>query len=95
MKKGSSGQALFLLQPPLGAQAFSPHSSSAVPRQPELFSYIDDDKTILEREPLENLSKEKQLMAFKHNGFWQCMDTQRDKDLLEELWQKKNPPWVI
>jgi glucose-1-phosphate cytidylyltransferase len=63
--------------------------------QPELFSYIDDDKTILEREPLENLSKEKQLMAFKHNGFWQCMDTKRDKDLLEELWEKKNPPWVI
>jgi len=63
--------------------------------QPELFSYIDDDKTILEREPLENLSKEKELMAYKHNGFWQCMDTKRDKDFLEELWQKKNPPWVI
>ena len=57
--------------------------------------YIDDDKTILEREPLENLSKQKELMAFKHNGFWQCMDTKRDKDLLEELWQKKNPPWLI
>lgn len=62
--------------------------------QPELFSYIDDDTTILEREPLENLSKEKELVAYKHNGFWQCMDTKRDKDLLEELWQKENTPWV-
>lgn len=63
--------------------------------QSELFDYIKDDQTILERSPLETISKEGQLMAFKHNGFWQCMDTKRDKDYLEDLWQKKQAPWVI
>ena len=63
--------------------------------QPELFNYLSNDETILEREPLENLSKEKELMAYMHSGFWQCMDTKRDKDFLEELWQSKNAPWVV
>ena len=48
-----------------------------------------NDKTYLEREPLEKVSKKKQLTAFKHKGFWQCMDTKRDKDQLEDLFQKK------
>ena len=63
--------------------------------QPELFDYIKDDQTVLERSPLEAISQEGQLMAFRHNGFWQCMDTKRDKDYLEDLWQKKQAPWVI
>ncbi len=63
--------------------------------QPELFDYIKDDQTVLERFPLEAISQEGQLMAFRHNGFWQCMDTKRDKDYLEDLWQKKQAPWVI
>ncbi len=63
--------------------------------QPDLLDYISDDETILEREPLENLSKKKELVAYKHSGFWQCMDTKRDKDFLEELWQSKNAPWVV
>ncbi len=63
--------------------------------QPEIFEYIESDKTILEREPLESISKKGELIAYKHEGFWQCMDTKRDKDYLEELWQKKQAPWVI
>ena len=47
----------------------------------------------MEKEPLEKLAKEEQLMAFKHSGFWQCMDTKRDRDLLENLWQDDNAPW--
>ena len=61
--------------------------------QPEVFDYIYDDDTILEREPLENLAKDGQLMAFKHQGFWQPMDTLRDKNYLEELWKIDKAPW--
>ena len=62
--------------------------------EPEIFDYIDDDTTLLEREPLENLSKNGELMAYKHDGFWQCMDTIRDKDLLEKKWQSGDAPWI-
>jgi glucose-1-phosphate cytidylyltransferase len=63
--------------------------------QPEFFDYLIDDLTILEKEPLEKIAEQNQLMAFKHKGFWQCMDTKRDKDFLEELWQKKKAPWKV
>ena len=53
--------------------------------EPEFFKFIKNDNTYLEREPLEKLTKRKKLAAFKHEGFWQCMDTKRDKDLLEEI----------
>ena len=49
---------------------------------------------MLEKRPLEKLSKEKELMAFMHNGFWQCMDTQRDKELLIQLIKNKKAPWL-
>ena len=55
----------------------------------KFFNYINNDKTYLEREPLENLTKKKQLSAFKHEGFWQCMDTIRDKKNLERILKKK------
>ena len=61
--------------------------------EPEVFDYIDGDSTIFEREPLEKLACDKQLMAFKHNGFWQPMDTLRDKNLLDSLWQTGKAPW--
>ena len=61
--------------------------------EPEIFNYIQDDNTILEKEPLENLTRDNRLGAFKHDGFWQPMDTLREKNYLEELWQKGNPPW--
>ena len=61
--------------------------------EPEIFDYINDDTTILERAPLETLAKEKKLTAFKHNGFWHSMDTLRDKNNLENLWNSKKAPW--
>ena len=61
--------------------------------QPEFFNFIKDDATILERDPLETVAIQGELMAYKHHGFWQCMDTKRDKDLLEEFWSKKQAPW--
>jgi glucose-1-phosphate cytidylyltransferase len=60
----------------------------------EIFSYLDDDTTILERSPLEKLAKDGQLMAYKHEGFWKCMDTLRDKNYLDELCQKGLTPWL-
>jgi glucose-1-phosphate cytidylyltransferase len=60
--------------------------------QPVL-EYIDGDDTQWEREPLERLAAEGQLMAYRHDSFWQCMDTVRDKKLLEKLWQEGSPPW--
>ena len=63
--------------------------------EPEIFDYINDDTTILERAPLETLAKEKKLTAFKHNGFWHSMDTLRDKNNLENLWSSKKAPWKI
>jgi glucose-1-phosphate cytidylyltransferase len=60
---------------------------------PKVFSYIDDDKTSWEAAPLERLSAEGQLMAYEHDGFWQPMDTLRDKNQLEELWASGKAPW--
>lgn len=60
---------------------------------PEVFDYIEGDSTVLEKEPLENLAKDGQLMAYHHTGFWHCMDTQRDKKRLEEMWNSGNAPW--
>tara|TARA_B100000965_G_scaffold380693_1_gene377477 strand:- start:112 stop:804 length:693 start_codon:yes stop_codon:yes gene_type:complete len=57
--------------------------------EPKFFRFIKNDKTYLEREPLENLCKKKQLSAFKHYGFWQCMDTKRDKENLEKILKKR------
>ena len=57
--------------------------------QPEFFDLIQGDSMVLEREPLERVAKMGGLVACRHNGFWQCMDTKRDKDLLEGLWQSK------
>jgi len=63
--------------------------------EPEIFNYIHDDFTLFEKEPLETVAALGKLQAFKHNGFWQCMDTQRDKVQLEQLWNTPNPPWKI
>jgi glucose-1-phosphate cytidylyltransferase len=61
--------------------------------EPALFSYLEGDDTSLEQEPLERLAKEGQLMAFRHKGFWQPMDTMRERRLLESLWAAGNAPW--
>ena len=62
---------------------------------PKIFNYIDGDETIWEKEPLESLAAEKQLMAFKHYGFWRPMDTLRDKNNLEHLWNTNQAPWKL
>tara|TARA_B100000401_G_C52783954_1_gene709767 strand:+ start:437 stop:1144 length:708 start_codon:yes stop_codon:yes gene_type:complete len=61
--------------------------------EPDFYNYIDDDNVMLEREPINKVTNDKQLVAYRHNGFWQCMDTRRDWELLESLVQKGNPPW--
>ena len=61
--------------------------------EPEIFDYLQDDSTILERTPLETLAKENKLTAFKHNGFWYAMDTLRERKYLEKLWESQKPPW--
>ena len=63
--------------------------------EPEAIDYIEDDMTVWEREPMEKLAKDGKLAAYRHFGYWQNMDSLRDKNLLEELWQSGNPPWKI
>lgn len=63
--------------------------------EPGIFDFIDGDETQWEKEPMERLAMEGQLMAYKHGSFWQCMDTLRDKKLLEKIWQTGNAPWKI
>ncbi|MGF1454441.1 MAG: glucose-1-phosphate cytidylyltransferase [Alphaproteobacteria bacterium] len=62
--------------------------------EPGVYDYIDTDATQFEKEPLERLAADGQLMAYRLESFWQCMDTIRDKKRLEELWEKGNPPWM-
>lgn len=61
--------------------------------EPEVLEYIDGDETQFEREPLVDLARDGELMAYRHEGFWQCMDTLRDKVLLERMWESGRPPW--
>jgi glucose-1-phosphate cytidylyltransferase len=63
--------------------------------EPQIFDYIENDSMPLERSPLQRLAAEGQLAAYKHNGFWQCMDTLRDVQLLEKLWAEGKAPWKI
>lgn len=63
--------------------------------EPPIFDYLSADNTVLEGSPLENLAKNGQLVAFKHEGFWQCMDTLRDKLSLENLWSSGKAPWKL
>ena len=63
--------------------------------EPEIFKYIENDSVIWEKEPLEKLAKDSQLNAYKHSGFWKCMDTLRDKIELEQFWNTGNAPWKL
>ena len=63
--------------------------------EPGVFNYIEGDATVFEKAPLENLAKDGQLTAYRHAGFWKCMDTQRDRMQLEEMWNSGNAPWKI
>ena len=61
--------------------------------EPGIFGYIDNDQTVFEREPLEKLAEEGELMSYMHHGFWQCMDTKREKDMLERYLSNGTAPW--
>lgn len=61
--------------------------------EPGIFDYIEGDDMMFEQAPMEKLAVDGQLMAYKHDSFWQCMDTLREKAILEDMWQLKNPPW--
>lgn len=63
--------------------------------EPSIFDLIEGDQTIFEKFPLEEAARKGELNAYKHHGFWQCMDTLRDKMLLEDLWQNKKAPWKV
>lgn len=63
--------------------------------EPGVFDYIDGDQTVLEASPLEGLARDGQLVGYQHTSFWQCMDTIRDRQYLEELWKVGNAPWTI
>ena len=63
--------------------------------QPEIFDYIQGDDTVFEKEPLSKLVQEEELMGYVHGGFWQCMDTLREKKNLERLWESGNAPWKV
>lgn len=63
--------------------------------EPKIFEYLENDSTVFEKKPLENLAKEGQLVSYIHNGFWQCMDTKREKDELEEMWNTGDAPWKL
>ncbi len=60
----------------------------------DIFNYLDENNVMLEREPLEKLVSDNQLMAYKHTGFWQCMDTLRDKEYLQKIWESDNVKWL-
>ncbi len=71
----------------------SPINAGYMVLEPSIFDYIDDDKTVFERTPLEKLAQEGQLVSYMHRGFWQCMDTKREMDMLEKLWAENKAPW--
>lgn len=63
--------------------------------EPKIFDYLDGDSCIFERKPLEQLAAEGELMSYTHKGFWQCMDTKREKDDLEKMWESGHAPWKV
>ncbi len=62
---------------------------------PDIFDYIDGDDTVFEKYPLATVAEKGELMSYMHRGFWQCMDTKREKDLLEKMWETGNAPWKV
>ena len=63
--------------------------------EPEVIEYIQGDEIMLEREPMERIAQKGELMCYKHKGFWQCMDTMRDREKLENLWASGKAPWKV
>lgn len=63
--------------------------------EPEIFNYLDGDKCVFEREPLQKLAEQEELVSYLHNGFWQCMDTKKEHEALEKMWEKGEAPWKV
>lgn len=63
--------------------------------QPEVFDYLEDDQTVFEEKPMEKLVSEGELMSYRHKGFWQCMDSLREKEILEKMWKSEKAPWKV
>ncbi|MCR4890998.1 MAG: glucose-1-phosphate cytidylyltransferase [Lachnospiraceae bacterium] len=63
--------------------------------EPAVFDYIEGDSTVFEKGPLAQMAKDGELMAYRHDGFWRCMDTQREKEMLERLWESGHAPWKV
>ena len=76
------------------AEDSTPVNAGYMVLNPEVFDYIEGDSTVFEKAPLQKLAQEGQLMSFEHNGFWQCMDTKREKIILEKLLSTGKAPWV-
>ncbi|HAH30706.1 MAG TPA: glucose-1-phosphate cytidylyltransferase [Elusimicrobia bacterium] len=90
---GQAGEAVSFQEKPLGDGAWI--NGGFFVLEPEVFKYIRDDASIWERQPLETLTREKQLSVYRHKGFWKCMDTLRDKQELENFWRSGNAPWKV
>ncbi len=71
----------------------SPINAGYMVLEPKIFDYLEGDMTVFEREPLERLAEEAELMSYRHNGFWQCMDNKREMDMLEKMWASGHAPW--
>ena len=63
--------------------------------EPGIFDYVENDQTVWERQPLETLAKDSQLSVYRHNGYWNAVDTLRDKNRMQDLWDNKQAPWKI
>ena len=89
--KSKTAKSEFVEKPAAGGQVIN---GGFFVLSPKIFNYISDDPgAVWEHEPLRRLATDRQLNAFPHSGFWQPMDTIRERELLEELWESGNPPW--
>ena len=73
----------------------SPINAGYMVLNPEVFSYLEGDDTVFEQKPLQKIAEDGELMSYVHKGFWQCMDTKREKDMLEKYWVNGNAPWKV
>ena len=95
LKKGESKIEHFREKPEMEGDESAWINGGFFVLEPKVIDYIEDDSTVFERDPMEKLAKDGQMSAFRHTDFWQPMDTLRDKNLLEDLWQSENAPWKI
>jgi len=95
LKKGENKITYFKEKPAMDGDGTAWINGGFFVLEPKIFDYIEGDSTVFEKEPLEKLANDGELYAFCHTGFWQSMDTIRDKNLLENLWKSESPPWKI